>query len=308
MTAITRTEPVIPAPQSQLTHIAAAVDSLAEGNDAAVLAAALTRSVGGDLMLVAIEPELPLFLPGVNRRQMRRETETMLARTRESFAPGARSVIETDLSNARGLKRVLGRQHRQLVACGSSQHGPEGRVSLGHTTRQLVGQVDCALALARRGLSSHAGRFTFTRIGVGFDGGAESRAALSTAATIAAGTGAELIVCGVVDDRIPKLTWPNLWVEPFRESWNEVMDEEVAALRRTAESACLELPVPVTVEIERDVPSAFLSRLSLTTDLIVIGSRRWGTAARLLFGGTGEALAHGAHCSLLVVPRPAGES
>jgi nucleotide-binding universal stress UspA family protein len=269
-----------------------------------VLAAAITGAVGGDLMLVAIEPELPLFLPGVNRRQMRRETETMLARTRESFASGARSVIEADLSSARGLKRVLGRQHRQLVVCGSSGHGPDGGVSVGRTTRQLLGQVNCALAIAPRGLSSRSAPFALRRISVGFDGGAESRAALTTAATIAAGAGAELVVYGAVDDRIPKLTWPNLWIEPFRESWNEVMDEQVAALRRTAESACAELPIPVTVEIERAVPAAFLARRSLTTDLIVIGSRRWGTSARLLMGGTGEGLVRGAHCSLLVVPRP----
>ncbi|MGZ4245411.1 MAG: universal stress protein [Solirubrobacteraceae bacterium] len=308
MTATSRTEPVTPAPQSQITHIAAAVDSLPEGNDAVVLAAALTDAVGGDLMLVAIEPELPLFIPGVNRREMRRETETMLARTRESFAPSARSAIETDLSSARGLKRVLGRQHRQLVVCGSSRHGPEGEVSIGRTTRQLLGQVDCAMAIAPRGLSARGAKFTLKRIGVGFDGGAESREALSTAATLAAGAGAELIVCGVVDDRIPKLTWPNLWIEPFRESWNEVMDEEVTALRRTTESLSAGLSMPVTVQIERAVPAAFLRRLSLTTDLLVIGSRRWGTAARLLFGGTGEGLAHGTHCSLLVVPRPDDES
>jgi len=307
MTATTRTEPVTPVPQSQITHLAAAVDALPEGNDAAVLAAALTDAVGGDLMLVAIEPELPLFIPGVNRRHMRRETEAMLARTRESFAPGARSVIETDLSSARGLKRVLGRQHRQLVVCGSSQHGPEGAVSIGRTTRQLLGQVHCALAIAARGISSRGEQFRLARVGVGFDGGAESRAAVAAAAAIAAGAEARLVVYGVVDDRIPKLTWPNLWIEAFRESWNEVMDEEVAALRQTAESVSSSLPVPATVEIERGVPAACLTRVSLSTDLLVVGSRRWGTAARLLFGATGEGLARGAHCSLLVVPRPDDE-
>jgi nucleotide-binding universal stress UspA family protein len=30
--------------------------------------------------------------------------------------------------------------------------------------------------------------------------------------------------------------------------------------------------------------------------------------ARLLLGGTGEALVHGAQCSLLIVPRPEAES
>jgi nucleotide-binding universal stress UspA family protein len=293
-------------PKAQIAHVAAAVDSLPEGNDAAVLATAITRAVGGDLVLVAIEPELPLVVPGADWRRMRRETEAMLARTRDSFAPGARSAIDSDLSSARGIKRILGREHRQLVVCGSSRHGAEGRVSIGRTSRQLLGQVLGALAIAPRGLSAR-GPLGLTRIGVGFDGEPEARAALSVAATIAAGCGAELIVRGVVDDRVPKLTWPNLWIRPFMESWNAAMDAEVAALRHAAESAAAELPVPVRVEIDRAVPSASLGELSLTTDLLVVGSRRWGAVARILLGGTGEALAHGAHCSLLVVPRPADE-
>ena len=40
-------------------------------------------------------------------------------------------------------------------------------------------------------------------------------------------------------------------------------------------------------------------------DLLVIGSRRWGAATRVLVGSTGEALLHDAACPVLVVPRPA---
>jgi nucleotide-binding universal stress UspA family protein len=35
-----------------------------------------------------------------------------------------------------------------------------------------------------------------------------------------------------------------------------------------------------------------------------LGSRRWGEAARVLLGCTGEALMHGASAPVLVVPRP----
>jgi nucleotide-binding universal stress UspA family protein len=299
----TGTQPIALRPKAQIAHVAAAVDSLPEGNDAAVLATAITRAVDGDLVLVAIEPELSLVIPGADWRRMRRETESMLARTRECFAPGARLAVDSDLSSARGITRVLGREHRQLAVCGSSKDGPEGRVSIGLTSRQLIGQVPCALAIAPRGLSTR-GRLDFTRIGVGFDGEPEARAALSTAAAIAAGCGAELIIRGVIDDRIPKLTWPNLWIKPFMESWNATMDANVAALRRAAERAAAGLGTPARVEIDRAIPGESLRELSLTTDLLVIGSRRWGAIARILLGGTGEALVHGAHCSLLVVPRP----
>jgi Universal stress protein family len=116
------------------------------------------------------------------------------------------------------------------------------------------------------------------------------------------------LVRGVIDDHIPALGWPSLWIEPFRECWNEIMDEEVEALRTSIEATTAGLSVPVNVEVDRDVAAASLLDLSLATALLVIGSRRRGSVARLLLGGTGEALVHGAYCSLLIAPRPEAES
>jgi nucleotide-binding universal stress UspA family protein len=298
------TEPITPI---HLERIAAAVNSHPEGEDAAVLATAISRAVHGDLILASVEPELPLVLPGADWRRKRRETETMLGRTRETFAPATRFAIDSDLSDARGLKRVLSQEHRQLVVCGSSHRGDTGTASIGHTTRQLVQDGHYALAIAARGLSGH-GELAITRVGVGYDGGPEACTALAWAAAIAEGCGAHLTVRGVINDCIPALGWPSLWIEPFRECWNEVMDEEVKALRTSIEATTAGLSVPVTATVDRDVPSASLLDLSAVTDLLVIGSRRWGPLARLLLGGTGEALVHGAHCSLLIVPRPDTES
>jgi hypothetical protein len=95
------------------------VDSLPEGDDAAVLATAISRAVDSDLILASIEPELPVIMPGADWRRMRRETEAILVRTRETFAPATRRAIDSDLSAARGLKRVLNPEQRQLVVCGS---------------------------------------------------------------------------------------------------------------------------------------------------------------------------------------------
>ena len=302
MTTTEATDPTAPILPAQVERIAAAVKGRPEGDDAAVLAAAISAAVGGDLMLLAIEPELPLVISEADCRQMHEETRTMLATTRDSFAPGARSCIDSDLSAARGMKRLLAREHRQLVVCGSSRRGEDGQVLMGRTTRQLVEHEQCALAIAPRGLSSR-GVLAIKRIAVGYDGTPEARAALSLAAAIAVGCGARLTVGGVIDDRVPALGWPSLWIEPFRECWNEVMDGEVASLRKQIEAATAKLSVPVTVEVDRNIPSASLLDLSAAADLLVIGSRRWGPLARLVLGGTGEALTHGAWCSLLIVPR-----
>ncbi len=46
-----------------------------------------------------------------------------------------------------------------------------------------------------------------------------------------------------------------------------------------------------------------LEELSLSCDLLVIGSRHWGAINRLLLGSTATARVGHAHCPLLVVPR-----
>jgi nucleotide-binding universal stress UspA family protein len=51
-------------------------------------------------------------------------------------------------------------------------------------------------------------------------------------------------------------------------------------------------------------PSKVLRQVSEETDLLVIGSRRWGLIARVLLGSTGEALLHGARCPVLIAARP----
>ena len=246
-----------------------------------MLATAISRAVDGDLILTSIEPELPLVLPGADWRRMRRETETMLGRTREISHPRHGSPSTPTCPDARGLKRVLSQEHRQLVVCGSSHRGDTGKASIGHTTRQLIQDGHYALAIAARGLSGH-GELAITRVGVGYDGGPEACAALAWAAAIAEGCGAHLTVRGVINDHVPALGWPSLWIEPFRECWNEVMDEEVQALRTSIEAITAGLSVPVTATVDRDVPAASLLDLSAATDLLVIGSRRWGPMARLL--------------------------
>lgn len=128
--------------------------------------------------------------------------------------------------------------------------------------------------------------------------------ALATAATLAVGSGAELIVRGVIDDRVPALGWPHVWMGAIMEAWVEVMDDEAQALRAQVQKAVSILEVKASVQITRGRSAEALRELSGDVDLLVIGSRRWGPIARLLLGGTGEALVHGAGCPLVIVPRP----
>ena len=277
-------QPIVP---TQIRHLAAAIDLSPASTDAAVL----TAAIGGpdaDVLLIAIEPDLAL-IPPADEPRVRRETEQLLGHVRSAHLPDALLAVAKDLSVARGLRRIVDERGRQLLVVGSSRTAQEGEVAVGKKTRQLLDHLPCSLAIAARGLADQPA-FKLRRIGVGFDGGPESKAAAAAAAGIAATCGAELVIRGVVDDRIPALAWPDLWLEEVREIWREVIDHEVRALHKRLDAVAAQLDVAVTTEVTRGRPASSLSELASDVQLLVIGSRRWGPMARLLLGGTGETL------------------
>jgi nucleotide-binding universal stress UspA family protein len=295
-----------PSPRT-ISRIAVGVDGHPEGNDAVVLGAAIADATRAELMLVAVHPDPLVVLPEeMNWKSLELQAAGMLKEARDSFAPDARIDVETDLSVPRGLARVVRREHRDLLVVGSSRHGPEGRVRIGKRTRQLLCHFKSALAIAPRGMHSQPAH-DVKRIGVGFEGGRESDAALALAGSIACAAGAELHLCGVVDDRVPPIGWSALAPGGAAVSrWEETVLAEMDALREFGLDGARATGASAQAEVLRGRPADALLKLSERVDLLVIGSRRWGPIARLLLGSTGEALAHDAACSLLVVPRPAG--
>ena len=225
---------------------------------------------------------------------------------RDDLAPGARVKADRDVSIARGIERLVARNHRQLLVVGSSRNGPEGNVSIAHTTRQLMHDLTCPIAIAPRGLSLRPG-YALRRIAVGFEGGSHACAALDLALQLAQRAGAELVVRAVVDDRITTPSWAEIWLQPFREEWEKAVDDEIGQLQQQVDRVVEGAGIEVIREVVRGAASTSLAALSAEVDLIVIGSRRWGTAARLLLGGTGEALARSSQAALLLVPAPLTE-
>ena len=211
-------------------------------------------------------------------------------------------MVETDWSVPRALARVVEREHRDLLVVGSSRAGADGLVHMGSRTRQLLDHSSCALAVAPRGMRDRVGH-QLARIGVGFDGSLDSEAALTLAAGLATAAGARLTVRGVVDDRLPMVGWSPAQAEVLA-MWSELIGPQVDALQDRAQRAANATGANVEVGVERGHPADALIELSASVDLLVIGSRRWGTTARVLLGSTGEALMRGASCPVLVVPRP----
>ena len=284
--------------------IAAGVDGYPEGHDAAALGAMLARAAGGELLLVAVHPEPLVVLPAeLGWTAMHKQAEETLRQTRDEVAPGARTVVETDWSVPRALERVVAREHRNLMIMGSSRLGPQGRVRIGKRTRQLLCHFRCALAVAPRGLSS-APRRRLSLVGVGYDGSEESGAALALAGSIAVAAGAKLSVRGVVDDRLPGVGWPSLGRDQLMSMWWELTEPMVESLQARAKAAADATGADVAVDVSRGRPAGALMELAQQADILVIGSRRWGAAARVMLGSTGEALLHDASSPVLVVPRP----
>ncbi|HEX5192032.1 MAG TPA: universal stress protein [Solirubrobacteraceae bacterium] len=292
-------------PSIRIQRIAAAVDDRPEGRDAAVLMHRLASALGAEGMLIAIEHDITMLLPLADWDAIRRDTKRMLGRIREDLAPDARTVAGRDTSIVRGLEHIVARDHRQLLVLGSSRRGPDQKVSIGRTARQLLHDLSCPLAIAPRGLASRPG-WALRRIAVGFDGGTHAAAALKLGQQLTRGTDAELHVLGAIDDRFPTPNWATTWLEPFRDEWDNAVDEQLTTLARQIDDA-LEAGIDARPEVVRGIASAALTTLSERVDLVVIGSRRWGPAARLLLGGTGEALVRACRAPLLIVPAPAGE-
>lgn len=286
-----------------ISRIAVGIDGFPEGQDAAALGAAIARMTGAEVMLVAVHAA-PLFpAPGWDWRSLRQEAERTLGDVRRAFAPGARTVAETDVSIPRALQRVVRREHRDLLVLGSSRQAPDRRVRIGKRTRQLLCHFECALAIAPRGMHSEPD-IQLKRIGVGYDGGPESEAALELAGSMAR-AGAELHVRAVVDDRVPVLLRSALGGLVATE-WTDVIAEEQQRLHDHAFAAAEATGATVNLEVLCGRPADALLALSGEVDLLVIGSRRWGPAARVLLGSTGEALLQDAACPVLAVPRPQG--
>ena len=286
-----------------IARIAAGVDGFSEGRDAAALGQLLAEATGAELMLVAVHSTAPLPVPPeLSYKSLRRQSQLALREVRDSLAPGARTLTATDHSVARALHRVVHRHHRDLLVVGASRQGPEGRVRIGKRTRQLLCHFECALAVAPRGLHTDPER-GLRRIGVGYDGGPESEAALILAAAIAAGAGADLHVQAVVDDRVPVFARSVLG-GAVEVEWNEAIKAEMDEIRTRAVAAGERIGAQLDVGVARGRPADVLLDLSENVDLLVIGSREWGHTARLLLGSTGEALMHDAACAVLAVPRP----
>ena len=291
-----------PSPRSRIARIGVGVDGRPRGRDAVVLASLLAHVTHADLMLIAVfeEPLLATVVPaGMGWTGVQSQTRAMLASTRESFAPGARTAVQTDALVWRGLRHVGRREHHDLLVVGSGQGARPRHTAFGERSQELLGHLDCPLAIAPKAMAN-GDRFRLERIGVAYDGGAESRAALELAGWIAVTAGAELEVRGIIDYRGPG----GLTTDHVLPDSDAAVADKTRSLLREALTSAGATGASVQVDVIPGKPAEALLALSAGIDLLVTGSGRRGPSGRVSLGSTGKALVGGARCPVLVVPRP----
>jgi nucleotide-binding universal stress UspA family protein len=277
------------------------VDESPRSRDAATLGEALARACGAGLVLAeAIHvPRLPLPFGHGHDDDRSRDAERALAAVQAAHAPSARTLQVPDHSSSRALRRIAHDERADLIVLGSAARMREGTAGAGRTGRQVLHHAPCAIALAAAG--RHVAGPALGRVVVGVDDAPESLEALELARGLARSSGKRLLALAVADDRPPVgATAFGEVVELLR--WEEVVDE-----RRRLAAARLEDALEGDPAVETDVrtgdPVVELARAATGADLLVLGSRRWGTSGRIVIGSTAEDLCREAPCSFLVVPR-----
>jgi nucleotide-binding universal stress UspA family protein len=229
------------------------------GKDARVLAERIVERDGGELMVVHVEKGSP-----------------------------------TD-----ALQALAERGEADLIVLGSTHHGHFGSVSPGSVAEHLLHGAKCRLVIAPKGYAQSDHSQDRLRVAaVGFNGMAESFAALEEAARLASKFGGSLRVIAVATPvpAIGAAAAARAGAEAgpdFQTQLNDVVTELPAELRA--------LPV-----FERGDPAEkLLEAAEMGVDLLVLGSRGFGPVMRLLVGSVSSRVIREAPCPVLVVPRPA---
>jgi nucleotide-binding universal stress UspA family protein len=281
--------------------VLAACDGADRGRQAVVLGRALARRTGSRLLIAAVYPfpGLPFPPPFGHRVDERRPVEQAIRAVRDELAPEAPTVVVPGFSPAHAICDLAQERGASTIVVGSR-----------HLARRWIGDADHALQVLR---SAHVDVLVapddrpaateLRSILVGFDGGPGSYDAMERAVELARATGAEITVLSVVPREMN--AW---WIageaatdpETF-ERWDEerrdVLTGAAQEALRDADDVAASCRV-VTGDAARELVAA-----SEGADLLVLGSRRWGTLARLTLGSVSEPVVRAGGCPTLVVAR-----
>lgn len=272
-------------------NVLVGVDGRLGGRDAIALASRLAAQ-GGTVTLAHVYPGRYNPLRAIEREsaeQDRHEALELLGREREQAGLQADLAAVQALTPGQGMHELAEERGSDLLVVGTSHHGTFGRTVLGNDTRAALNGAPCAIAVAPAGYGEQ-GR-PFATIGVGYDGSTESAAALETARELAAPTGAKVRALEIVS--YPTYVFTGI-VPPVGEGIEELVEHADARMKA--------LP-GVEGHAEYGLSGQDLAEFSKQVDLLIVGSRNYGPARRLIVGSTASFLQGHARSALLILPR-----
>jgi nucleotide-binding universal stress UspA family protein len=185
-----------------------------------------------------------------------------------------------------------------LVVLGSTHHAAFGSVAPGAVAEHLLKGAKCRLVIAPKGYAQEDHSEDRLRVvAVGYDGMAESQAALDEAAALARKFGGAMRVIGVMTPA------PSISAGAAGQTAPEAGPDFQTRLHDAVASLDPELRALPVIE-KGDPVEKLLEASEMGVDLLVLGSRGFGPVMRLLIGSVSARVIRGASCPVLVVPRP----
>jgi nucleotide-binding universal stress UspA family protein len=274
------------------------------GRDALALGAILRDATGARLLAVSAYEHgsyeastLAERSPSARRRHAEGAAEQ--ARGWLEDAPRSESCVIGAPSPARALHEAATREEADLVVVGSASRGTLGRVLAGSVGERLLHGAPCAVGFAPSGFARVASSGVLVPVGAAFDGSAESRAALATAADLAGSLGGKLRAISVFERPAP--AHPMFTVISYREFVQGLEGEHRSRLTKAITTLGAGVAVePIVVEGD---PVAVLAEQSRALGLLVLGSRGYGPLHAVLVGAVSSELLKRAACPTIVIPR-----
>ena len=268
------------------------------GDDALALGRQFAEAGDAELVVAGVVPF------GVLPRgfEWRDEEEEVVAKIEGlAEAAGAKPEAVPSTSPAGGLHDLAEETGADLIVIGSSRHSSAHQVLAGNVGLGLLYGSPCAVAIAPRDYRQRAGE-ALRVIAVGFDGSEVSSLALQVAAELASEHQANLKILAVAEP--PPIVYGK--GSGARSGWSELREAIEEQLRSQLDDAVASIPEEVVTEVSlvSGDPAEMLADAGRAPGtLLVLGSRAYGPARRVLLGSVSAALVKAAPCPLLVHPR-----
>jgi nucleotide-binding universal stress UspA family protein len=283
------------------TKIIAGHDLHSGGDDALALGRKLAEATHAELVVAGVFPfgTLP-----VGFEALWREEEEKIATRIQALAAEADAEAEAfpASSPARGLHGLAEEIVADLIVVGSSRHSKLGQVLAGNVGARLLHGSPCAVAVAPGGYADEHGKPLDTFV-VGIDGSVESRLALEDAVELARRANARLNLVAVAE-----LSPVAYGKGRGQAGWNELFEAIEERARDHLDEAVSSIPNDVASEgslVSGDPAVKLADAGRARGTLLILGSRAYGPARRVLLGSVSEALVKAAPCPVLVHPRGA---